>query len=231
MATTILTEDHFTFKNGDIKILVKLSGKQAVVMVSSHAITLASLVWMKFAFPPPFCKPPNVPTRKNRQVRCHTVSRVIILILVQENQSNLLPQAKAQQIDFSEDDSSALMILLQIAHLHFDSIPSLDYHTLLNIALLCDQYDCVKLVKPWLSQWCSNEDEQCLVVGQEKWLFIAWVFGREQVFENLSRALVSLVGRDNDGNMTNGKGYIIGEMMPDGIVGQSMSNSKSAHTY
>jgi hypothetical protein len=83
-----------------------------------------------------------------------------MLILVQENQSNLPPQAKAQQINFGEDESSALMILLQIAHLHFDSVPSsLDYHTLLNIALLCDQYDCAKLVKPWLSQWCSNEDE------------------------------------------------------------------------
>jgi hypothetical protein len=70
MATTNLTEDHFTFKNGDIKILVTLSGKQAVGMVSSHALALASPVWMKFAFLPPFCKPPNVPTRTSRQVRC-----------------------------------------------------------------------------------------------------------------------------------------------------------------
>jgi hypothetical protein len=75
MATTILTEDMFVFKNGDIKTSITLSGKQAVGMVFSHAIALASPVWMKFAFPPPFCNPPNAPTRKNRQVSYHTVSR------------------------------------------------------------------------------------------------------------------------------------------------------------
>jgi hypothetical protein len=57
------------------------------------------------------------------------------------------------------------------------------------------------------------------------------VFGREQVFDKLSKALVPLVQRDNDGNVTNDKGDIIEELMPDGITGQSMSNSKSAHTY
>jgi hypothetical protein len=53
---------------------------------------------------------------------------------------------------------------------------------------------------------------------------------QRKVFEELSTALVWVL-RDNDGRVTNDKGDIIGELIPDGIMGQSMSHSKSGHIY
>lgn len=103
------------------------------------------------------------------------------------------------ELDFSGDPAEALLILLNIAHLHFISVPStLSLDTLSQVAILCDQYDCVQLVKPWLSGWLVQENTQwrkvpdwnTTVPGREKWLFIAWVFGRSEVFKNFASLLV-----------------------------------------
>ncbi|KAF8861599.1 hypothetical protein BDZ45DRAFT_740062 [Acephala macrosclerotiorum] len=63
---------------------------------------------------------------------------------------------------------------------------------LLQVAVLCDQYNCVNLVRPWLldTLWLKDEIAESLKDKQHKWLFIAWVFGRELVFETLALTLV-----------------------------------------
>ena len=49
-------------------------------------------------------------------------------------------------MDFTEDDGDALLILFRLAHIRFKDIPDkLPYNTLLQVAVLCDQYDCVNL--------------------------------------------------------------------------------------
>jgi hypothetical protein len=78
--------------------------------------------------------------------------------------------------------------------------------TLSDIAILCDQYDCVHLVKPWLSQWLADEStgwhSAPRIFGgpsQEKWLFIAWVFGLEKVLKDFSSSLVRNLCTYGDG--------------------------------
>jgi hypothetical protein len=94
-------------------------------------------------------------------------------------------------IDCSEGDDYALLILLNIAHLKFDSLPAtaLTTHSLFFLAILVDQYQCIDLVRPWLHTWLSDEKE-LIRSGAERWLFIAWVFGRERAFEEASARLV-----------------------------------------
>jgi hypothetical protein len=58
------------------------------------------------------------------------------------------------------------------------------------------------------------------MVGQEKWLFIAWVFGRKRIFTKLYNGLVYSVGKDNDGKMTNYAGHPIEDLMPHGTIGE-----------
>lgn len=90
-------------------------------------------------------------------------------------------------IDFTEDDSRVLFILFRIAHLQFKDIPLLlEYRDLLQMAVLCDQYDCIPLVIPWLKKWLENKYSESKKSGQEGWLFIAWVFGIEEVFQDLA---------------------------------------------
>ncbi|KAF4610395.1 hypothetical protein G7Y89_g15724 [Cudoniella acicularis] len=94
-------------------------------------------------------------------------------------------------LDFTEDNSDALLILLRIAHLDFKRIPfKVPFLTFLNIAILCDKYDCVELVQPWLEKWLADEKYASRIKGQEEWLYIAWVFGRQEVFQSLAVHLV-----------------------------------------
>lgn len=123
---------------------------------------------------------------------------------------------KPKQIDCTEDDSSALLILLNICHLKFQKIPSwLPYEILLQVAVLCDQYNCVNIVRPWLplSLWLENESEESLKTGQHGWLFIAWTFGRVEVFEQLSLHMINVIEDHND------DWWMKMTPMPPGIIG------------
>ena len=53
------------------------------------------------------------------------------------------------EIDFPEDDPDALLCVLRIAHLQFRKLPkTLDYAQLLNLAIICDKYDTVAIIRP-----------------------------------------------------------------------------------
>jgi hypothetical protein len=184
----ILSGPSFTFDNGDIRILIKCgNGVETTGLVSSHAMSLASPVWQKFIFPPFGPTTPRVEAGSDQGN-------------IANNQHTR--QQPVEQIDFREDDPEALRILLRIAHLKFRDIPAKPpYKTLLNIAILCDQYDCVDLVGAFLPLWFQEEESESKKGGQSNWLFIAWVFGRKKVFEDLAKHLVPLIYLDPDGNV------------------------------
>ncbi|KAE9371890.1 hypothetical protein N431DRAFT_341880 [Stipitochalara longipes BDJ] len=185
-------------------------------------MSFASPVWKKFIFPP-----------------WKTVAAKILAI---DPNSDLAPDAKkikmpgsdkkgrekgavpAEEVDFTDDNGEALLILLRIAHLRFQDNPTtLPYQTLLQVAVLCDQYQCINLVRPWLHQWLADEELLSLQPRNENWLFIAWVFGREEVFKNLATKMVrGIVPSNKSVHMTSigplSTRYKISDPMPDGIL-------------
>lgn len=181
---------NFNTAGGTIKIIVMHNDDLVEGKVSSDALCLASPVWKKFVYPP--WEIENEPEEE-------------------------------KQIDFSEDDSDALLILLNIAHLRFDQVPDcLPYQLLLDVATLCDQYDCVALVRPWLltSHWLKDEEIESASRCQPQWLFIAWVFGRELLFESIAKSLVKTmtnVAKDFWSSLT---------PMPPGIIGKQDPTSE-----
>ncbi|KAH8802901.1 hypothetical protein F5884DRAFT_489470 [Xylogone sp. PMI_703] len=181
MASENNYDELFTFESGDVEILATYDNKPVVGKVSSQALALASPVWRKFVFPPWRSLQPE--------------DSAIDLNSPNENSSG---SHKANQIDFKEDDGQALLLILRIAHLRFNQIPNkLVYEELLEIAVLVDQYDCYELVQPWLKNWLVDEEKESLIPGHENWLFIAWVFHRKKVFENLATRMVKTI-RVND---------------------------------
>jgi len=118
----------FNFKTGDVQIIVAYEGKRLLGVVSSNALILASPVWNKFINPP--------------------WEDVL--------ESTMPPKQKT--IDCTEDNANSLLVLLNIAHMKFNSVPTLlSYQELFNVAVLVDQYQCVELVTPWLVFWICNE--------------------------------------------------------------------------
>jgi len=94
-----------------------------------------------------------------------------------------------------EDEPNALLILLDIAHLNYDRIPpSISFPTLLQLSILCDKYDTVKLVRRHITEWITAVKAFKPICNpeSEEWLFIAWVFGDQAIYGSLSKDLVLL---------------------------------------
>ena len=186
MASNSVAKSFFTFEPSDIRVKVNYKGEPITSHVSSSAMSFASPVWKKFIFPP--WKPMAVqdPTTTYDSTPAAKKSKVTFKVKIKDK--SVLP---VEEVDFSDDNGEALLILLRIAHLRFHDTPTtLPYETLLQVAVLCDQYQCVNLVRPWLSQWLADEEKSSMKFGQENWMFIAWVFGREKVYEVLALDLV-----------------------------------------
>lgn len=89
------------------------------------------------------------------------------------------------------------MIRRHCAHMKFQKVPGyLSYYKLVELAALCDQYDCVDLLRPWFQAWFANEETESVQPGRGQWLFIAWVFGRERTFEILAIKILKEISLD-----------------------------------
>jgi hypothetical protein len=109
----------FNFKTGDVQIIVTYQGKRLLGVVSSNALVLTSPVWNKFINPP-----------------------------WEEVLESTMPP-KRKTIDCTEDNANSLLVLLNIAHMKFNSVPTLlSYQEFFNVAVLVDQYQCVELMMP-----------------------------------------------------------------------------------
>ena len=88
--------------------------------------------------------------------------------------------------------------------------------------MLCDKYDAVKLVRKYISEWIANAKERTgtLFSGHEEWLFIAWVFSEKEIYESLSKHLVSTVTTSETGECLNTMESSLGETMPPGAIGK-----------
>lgn len=126
-----------------------------------------------------------------------------------------------KQIDFSEDSGEALLILFRIAHCQFRKIPSiLEFKSILDVAVLCDKYDCVGLVKPWLALWLAKEKTEYEEPGHEEWLYIAWVFGLENIFQAWAIKLIKEMTTKDKGESLTSTGEIFPSRMPPDIIGK-----------
>ncbi|KAH6663111.1 hypothetical protein B0J14DRAFT_570632 [Halenospora varia] len=174
-----LSSESFVFDpDGDIRIKVTVDGNECFGRVNSQAMRLASPVWAKFIFPP-WAPLPSPDSSARKLCPCY-----------QKND-----QMKAdiwQQKSTSQDDCNAIYTLLSIVHFKFENIPkenSLTYQHSMSLAVLCDQYLCVHLIKPFLPLWMKD------LIGtvkngrgkpNENWLYITLIFGSKKDYQDLA---------------------------------------------
>lgn len=121
-----------------------------------------------------------------------------------------------------EDDPNALLILLDAAHLNFDRIPSVvSFDLLLQVLILCDKYDVMRLLRPWIPGWirASKKFTPVCSPGNQDWLFIAWSFGNETIYNDVSKYLVFSVSVDEEGRCLDPKAQVLEDNMPPGAIG------------
>ncbi|KAF4949257.1 hypothetical protein FGADI_9028 [Fusarium gaditjirri] len=92
-----------------------------------------------------------------------------------------------------EWNAEALVAILDIIHGHHKSLPkTVKLDLLIEIARICDYYQCEEIVEVFAELWISAlwEDEPYEDEANMNWMFIAWVFQRRSKFNYMvSRAL------------------------------------------
>ncbi|KAF7882399.1 uncharacterized protein EAF02_005762 [Botrytis sinoallii] len=127
------------------------------------------------------------------------------------------------ELDFTDDNPEALLILLRIAHLKFSKIPSqLPYEVLYNIAVICDQYDYRSLVKPWIQGWLKDEANEAYLPHREGWLWIAYYFGRKEKFYHMMKILALQLTIGDDGRCVMGNPPFYTEPYPLDLEGSPL---------
>ncbi|QDS73114.1 hypothetical protein FKW77_001026 [Venturia effusa] len=130
-------------------------------------------------------------------------------------------EAARKEVTFADDDPDALLLILQIAHLQFqEAYEVMELEELLEVAILCDKYDTVAMVRPFIPRWVEpflrrGYDE---LSGDEEYLTIAWTFGYHNEFEGFAKYLVEHIRTNDRGHCVNEKGRIIGWKMPPDII-------------
>lgn len=129
-------------------------------------------------------------------------------------------QSDNSEIIFPDDDPEALLILLSAAHLRFQEVPKhLSFERLLNVCVLCDKYDCITLVRPWIFEWKVRQIVPTDWELYEEWLFIAWTMGDEATFKRVGRSMILRATTDESGAFNDTR--LSKLEMPPGFVGRS----------
>ncbi|KAF8415623.1 hypothetical protein EV426DRAFT_629526 [Tirmania nivea] len=104
------------------------------------------------------------------------------------------------EVPLPEDNPNAFGIILRAIHLHSKWVPdSLTPEQLYEIAIICDKYDFTEAIDFWLKQWIPKSFNG--ILNMDKWLFMAFAFGKHDIFAQLSKELILSCGVDIEGNL------------------------------
>ena len=133
-------------------------------------------------------------------------------------------ESRKTTISLEDDDPDSLLILLRIAHLQHRQVPKeLTFDQIAKLAVICDKYETVTLVRPFLNPWVKPYEGNYLGPGHEKWLFVAWVFGLKEDFIGIANHLTRTV--DIEGCCPNADRPILGEFVPTDLLGTLAPNN------
>ena len=95
------------------------------------------------------------------------------------------------ELSIEDDYPYALTAILLALHCRSEMVPvNPAFKDLVELAIVCDKYDCRGGLLPWVDIWTAAWKPHMLDSGYEEWLFIAWVFGIKEGFDELSRRVI-----------------------------------------
>ncbi|CAG8974916.1 hypothetical protein HYALB_00006702 [Hymenoscyphus albidus] len=198
-----IQKEEFCFRGGDVEILVKGEGD---TVIRGLVLCLASEIWEKFIYPP-F---PHINSSSEKS------STGASTISTKDDGTNFSARKKKNiqreiiaTVDFTDDDP-------EIAHHRIKTIPkALSRETLFHIAGLVEQYQVLDLVKPYISIWLAeiwDNIPKWINQGLEKTLFIAYLFGQEQEFINISSTIVMHITIESNETLFFSSKHVGGEL-------------------
>jgi len=208
MAETELTAVQLTICSyGDLKLSLQTSTINATYLVSSHLLCSASPIF-RASLGPSSRFAEAIEFRRSQEVATAT----------SVSDDSLYIMRIGGDLGF---DPTAMAVVLYIIHGRVGHIPeTIEFKNLLDIAIICDYYECAGAMSPWNKAWMQPLEKLALEPGYEDWLFIAFLFGNQELFGKITKAFARN-GVQKDGEfvvMVNGEVKKMHSRLPEGIA-------------
>lgn len=119
-------------------------------------------------------------------------------------------------ISLPGDDASAILMLLQAAHLPNHLLPrKITVDEFYELAIVCDKYDTAKVMVLWAIVWMGSGGN----LSDTRWLVIAWVFRDRHLFTKVTGQFVLNTRLDGDNKLVIRGARIDNPLVPESVIG------------
>ncbi|KAF8248478.1 hypothetical protein K440DRAFT_625690 [Wilcoxina mikolae CBS 423.85] len=194
MAETEPTEQLTICPYGDLKLCLKTSSTSTAFLVSSHQLCYASRVFRDL-----------IPESNDRRFFFSAVIDLRGLRAATPSDSD--DSTVIYELDIDDKlgiDPTNMAVVLYAIHGRSEHFPeTITFEKLLEIAVICEHYRCAEMMSPWDKLWMKLPELEKLVLqpGYEDWLFIARVFGNQELFGRITKQLARNVVKTEDGKL------------------------------
>jgi hypothetical protein len=119
-------------------------------------------------------------------------------------------------VSLPEDNPEPLLVVLNIIHGNFGSVPAKpSLVELYGILEVTNKYDMSGVVRPWAATWMENTKETYMQDGAylPELVFIAWELGDTEFFDALTHRVVRECWKDEEGNLVGEDGRSLAEVL------------------
>lgn len=185
--------------DGDLELVVGSGGAVATFCVSSKVMRLMSPVWRAMLRVDCGTYPSGLYMPKLLHLPITMSTQSTIRRLTQHLEGFKESSIGEHQITFPEDDTVAFFVVLLASYLRFQQVPrNLEFRYLLKLCILCDKYDCLSVIQPWITSWLYPHTADLYDTGlAEDWIVVAQILGKEELLVRAAYRLLRVCKTDS----------------------------------
>ena len=131
-----------------------------------------------------------------------TLSKQFAEAIEQRTSYSVLGKRTTREIFLPEDSADIMRLIMLVAHLDSARLPAqLGLSELVRLAETSERYNVSRILVPYLDSWLAPHRERIKDPGYEQWLVVAYYFGLEKDYLQLSDYFVLNCQIDSEGNL------------------------------
>lgn len=122
---------------------------------------------------------------------------------------------------FLDDDPDALELILMALHHRYLELPQkIEFKVLVEVAAVCEKYMLHVPLAPLAAMWAEPWKAKAFEKGYENWLLIAWVFGVDDMFVNISKHIALNLAVAPENGLVRHDGKRLHQAIPKSVTGE-----------
>lgn len=128
---------------------------------------------------------------------------------------------------FLDDDPDALELILMALHHRYLELPQkIEFKVLVEVAAVCEKYMLHVPLAPVAGMWAAPWKAEAFEKGYEDWLLVAWVFGVDDMFKNISKHIALNLAVTPENGLVTHDGKRLHQAIPESVTGECISEGQ-----